>query len=204
MNATRPLLARLTAAVGAGFVVLCLSGCTSAPQRPMCEPTPGIADYAELPCRLAHADYAEAMNRSTPQKLLDGDRDEWIAATKTLFGAALLGVGIFGLIAGRHGSSGDERYPTAGYADTDDGPAPRPLRPLVGTHVTLRGEQFTVLDDSAPAMDPARRFGGRAAVTALDAHGRVGLLFVGFDTNGRIFEVATGAEPWAAAHIVVA
>lgn len=120
-----------------------------------------------------------------------------------LLGAAMLCVAAYRAVTGNHGGGHGSRYPAAGFVQVCGSREPRTLRSLVGTRIVYRGRRFTVLDDSDPAMDPARRFGGRAAAVTLDQDGAVGKLLLGFDHRGRLFEAAAGAEPWSAARLGV-
>ena len=194
-------------AVAGAWAALTLSGCTASPAEPACYATVGATDAASQMCRVEHAQYAAYEAAPLSDRLVSGDRNSWADTAKAIFGATLLGFGLYHLTTGRHGGTPrddeDVRHTPAAFVPAENGPAPRPLESLVGMQVTYRGECFTVLDDSAPAMDPARRFGGRAAVTALDSHDAVGLLFLGFDAKGALIEAATGSEPWAAAHISI-
>lgn len=96
-----------------------------------------------------------------------------------------------------------EQHP---YADPPPPPEQHPyagLVSLVGSRISCHGTVFTVLDDSAPAMDNVRRAGGRAVVTASDAAGQVGLLFVGFDVAGALIEAKTQHhQDWAPAQFI--
>lgn len=73
---------------------------------------------------------------------------------------------------------------------------------LVGARIGFGSAVFTVLDDSAPSAAAALRGGGRCSVVAVDATGRVGVLFVGMDRHGRVIEAATETRDWAPARPV--
>ncbi|BBY53950.1 hypothetical protein H7J07_04775 [Mycobacterium koreense] len=73
---------------------------------------------------------------------------------------------------------------------------------LVGSRIRVHGHDFTILDDTAPSMAAAVRNGGRGVVTAADASGNVGLLFLGFDAAGTVVEASTNESGWQRADLV--
>lgn len=80
------------------------------------------------------------------------------------------------------------------------GLTPRPAAApasLVGTRVAFGGGVYMVIDDSAVHGD-----GRRASVVATDESGTVGILFVGFDSDGAVAEARIGDGVWGAAQVV--
>lgn len=200
--------ARALVACATAVGAILLAGCQSTAPAPTCDPAAHVSSDAPLGapidsmCQMEHTIYEVRENRSFGDKLKDGDRDTWLATLFVPVGA--LGVLWILSLALRAIGRGSAAQPAAPFAAqpppppfaAQPPPPPPLLNRLIGARVTYRGGTFQILDDTAGSVEPARRSGGRTVVTAADAEGVVGLLFLGFAADGTLIEASTPNSPW--------
>ena len=187
-------------AAALGFVALFSAGCASAPEEPSCYAIQDDASWSAMQCREAHADYQKYKNSSVKEKLNGGYREAWIpvgilVGVAAVFSAMVAGSQTKNKVMSQPGSQNPGAPPQGP-------PRPPPLPSMVGTRIRYQGVVCTVIDDSQPSLAVARTGGGRGAVTAADGNGAQGVLFLGFDQAGNVFQAATDASDWAPAVVV--